>query len=50
MYYEDLLGPFKRNEQAVMSKLDQLQRGVDDKGKGTNMADAVSATEEIRQW
>lgn len=48
IYYEDLLGPFKRNEQAIMSKLDNLAKGA--KGKKGDINDAVDSTEKIRQW
>ncbi len=44
-------GDFKRNEQIIMSRLDQAEKqskgGAKKKG---NMKDAVDSTEQIRQW
>jgi sodium/potassium-transporting ATPase subunit alpha len=47
--YETVLGDYKRNEQMIMSKLDQIQKNANKKSdKGMNAA--VEATEEIRKW
>ena len=44
-------GDFKRNEQIIMSRLDQAEKQSkgNDKKQGS-MKDAVDSTEQIRQW
>ena len=52
LYYEELLGDFRRNEQIIMSKLDQAEkqtRSGKDK-KGGTMHDAIDSNEQIRTW
>jgi len=49
--YEAVLGDYKRNEQMIMSKLDQIQKNASKKkGDKKGMGAAVEATEEIRKW
>jgi len=45
------MGDFKRNEQIIMSRLDQAEKQSkgNDKKQGS-MKDAVDSTEQIRQW
>jgi len=43
-------GDYKRNEQLLMAKLDQIEHNHSDKGENKGMGAAVEATEEIRRW
>jgi len=48
--FEEILGDYKRNEQMIFSKLDQITQNSSGNKKGGGMGAAVEATEEIRKW
>jgi len=42
-------GDYKRNEQLILARLDQIQHNLDP-AKNMGLGAAVEATEEIRRW
>jgi hypothetical protein len=43
-------GDYKRNEQMIFSKLDQITKNSSGNKKAAGMGAAVEATDEIRKW
>ena len=50
MYNHVCRGDYKRNEQMIFSKLDQITKNSSGNKKQAGMGAAVEATDEIRKW
>ena len=48
--YEVIVGDFKRDEKALIDKLEQIEGHSKQDKKGKGMKAAVEATEVIRSW